>query len=101
MSSEPTIQEAEEVEGHSPRTIVLCHGEDSHEDTVTYGPFEDDKWAEAWVKQHGNDPYFGTEDEQDQRIIDEDHWCLNDSFNHEITTIWIPKFDPTTLPVQE
>ena len=98
MSSEPTTQEAEEVEG--PRTIVLCHGE-MPDDTVTYGPFEDDKWALAWIRQHDNDPYFGTEAEQDERIQDEDHWCLNDSINHEITTIWRPAFDPTTLPVQE
>jgi hypothetical protein len=107
VSSEPQTQEAEEpvapswaaeYESHEHKVIILCRSGDDADDTLVYGPFEDDKWAEAWIKQHNNDPYFGTEDEQDERIADEDHWCMNDCYDHWITKMWVPGFDPTTLP---
>lgn len=93
--------------------IVHCLGDDG--EVLVYGGFEDDAWARAWIKQHDHNPYFD-EPELDKvvgeygtwenevlvkREEDEQHWCLNGSVKHEISTIIAPAFDPTTLPIQE
>ena len=90
---------------HERNVIVVCQGLDDKEDILVYGPFQDEKWAQAWIKQHNHSPVMdsdGTwvsEDEQDRRIEDEDHYCNFPGADHYIWRMWIPGFDPTTLPV--
>ena len=85
------------VEPNEMKTIILCRSGDDQDDTVVYGPFEDEAWANGWLEQH-NHVIDGTEEEMDERMADEDHFCINSGYDHWVTKMWVPGFDPTTLP---
>ena len=101
-------------------TYVLCKDEVGY--AFLIGPFEDEAWARAWIKQHNNnyvvadDPAPGSEEaqEEDRRIADIDHYCtmietLAGDFDQQHNLIFLineveaisPGFDPTTLPRYE
>lgn len=67
-----------------------------------YGPFVDEAWAQAWIRQHNHDPHDGipeNEDAPEERLDDPDHWCYEyGDCSHRTYCLAEPGFDPTTLP---
>ena len=67
-----------------------------------YGPFVDEAWAQAWIRQHNNDPHDGILDGEappDSRLEDTDHWCYEyPDCTHRTFPLSEPGFDPTTIP---
>lgn len=103
-SDERLVADTNEDGGHPHQTIVICQGIDSPEDVLTYGPFESPEWANGWIEQHSHDNMYDgeeqvTDEEQDRRLQDEDHYCnFGPDTQHYISGMWVPGFDPTTLP---